>query len=182
MEIYMGKKRTIVVTAYGHGKTIDKIAVSSFHGFKKIIYNDKTLDDANAYCNTINSLELKGDSWVHAKILTENTHYALDSFLPLNFSDIIMRLDNLAVQRVLREVDFHELIKSLKDQNETVMEKIFANMSERASRMLKEDMEVMKPVMINDIKESQDKILMIIQYLEEAGEIIIPYRKGETTK
>jgi flagellar motor switch protein FliG len=93
-----------------------------------------------------------------------------------------MRLDNLAVQRVLREVDSYELIKSLKDQNETVMEKIFANMSKRASRMLKDDMEVMKPIMINDIKESQEKILMIIQYLEEVGEIIIPYCKGETTK
>jgi len=178
----MGKNKTIVVTAYGHGKTIDNITVNSFHGFRKSIYYDKPLDDADAYCNTINSLELKGDSWVHAKKLIESTHYALDSFLPSSFSDTIMRLDNLAVQRVLREVDSYELCKSLKDQNETVKEKIFTNMSKRASKMLKEDMEVMKTIMINEIKDSQEKILMIIQYLEKTGEIIIPYCKGETVK
>lgn len=178
----MGKKRVIVVTAYGHNRTIDKIAVNSFHGLSKNIYDNKTLDDANAYCNTINSLELKGDSWVRATIVNENTHYAPDAFLPLNFSDIIMKLDNLAVQRVLREVDLSELVKALKDQNETVKEKLFSNMSKRASRILKEDMEILGPIMINDVKESQEKILMVIRYLADVGEIIIPYCKGETIK
>jgi len=173
----MGKNKTIVVTVYGHNNSIDKITVNSFHGIKRNIYYDKTIDDANAYCNTINSLELKDDFWVRAKILLENTQYALDSFFPLNFSDIIMRLDNLAIQRVLREIDGYELVKSLKDQNETVREKLFANMSKRASKMIKEDMEVMKPIMINEVKESQENILMIIQHLEETGEIIIPYFK-----
>lgn len=178
----MGKKRTIVVTAYGHGKTIDEIAVDSFHGVRKKIYGHYALDEANAYCSTINALELKGDSWVRAKILTENTQYALDSFLPLNFSDTIMRLDNLTVQRVLREVEFCELAKALKDQNEAVKEKVFSNMSKRASQIVKEDMEVMKPIMTSDIKESQEKIFMIIEYLEKTEEIKIPYCKGETTK
>ncbi|MDR0475345.1 MAG: hypothetical protein LBH43_16945 [Treponema sp.] len=170
----MGKRKTMVVTAYGHSKTIDKIAVNSFDVLKNSNYNDKS-SNAETYCNTINLLELKGDSWIRAKIITENTHYALDTFLPLNFSDIIMKLDNFAVQKVLREVDSCELAQSLKDQDETVKEKIFANMSKRAAKMLKEDLEDMGPVRINVVNETQEKILSIIQYMGEVGEIIIPY-------
>jgi flagellar motor switch protein FliG len=179
----MGKGKAIVVTAYGHSKTIDKIVVNSFDVPKNSsnYYYDKS-SNAETYCNTINSLELKGDSWVRARIITENTHYAPDAFLPLNFSDVIMKLDNLCVQKVLREVYSNELAKSLKDQDETVKEKIFANMSKRAVLMLKEDMEDMGPVMINIVMEAQEKILSIIQHLAETGEIIIPNCKGETTK
>jgi flagellar motor switch protein FliG len=179
----MGKRKTIVITAYGHGKTIDKIAVNSFGVPKKGNYEDKSY--AETYCNTINSLELKNDSWVRTKMLSENIQYAMDAFLPLNFSDMIMKLDNLAVQKVLREIDAYELAKSLKGRDETVKEKIYANMSKRASKMLKddiEDMEARGQHTINDAEEAQEKILMVIQFLEEIGEIIIPYSKGETTE
>ena len=168
----MDNGKTIVVTAYGQNKSVNKIAVSSFDVSK----------DANTYCKIINSVELNGGCWIFAKILSENTQYELDVFIPLNFSDVIIKLDNRAVQKVLREVDLYEIAKSLKDQDETVKGKIFINMSKRASKMLKEDMEVMGSITINDIKETQEKILMVIRYLEEVGEIIIPHCKGETTE
>jgi flagellar motor switch protein FliG len=180
LEVNMSKKKTIVVTVYGHSKTIDKISVTSFRGSKKSTYGAYPLE-VQTYCNTINSLELKGDSWVRAKILSENTHYTLNSFFPLDFSDMIMKLDNLAIQKVFREIDSFTLAKSLKDQEEIVKERIFSNMSKRASQMMKEEMEFMGPVMINDIKESQEKILSVIQHLIDLEEINIPYSKGETT-
>jgi flagellar motor switch protein FliG len=168
----MDNRKTIVVTAYGQNKGINKIAVSYFDVF----------EDANTYCKIINSIELNGDYWIYAKTLSENTQYKLNVFIPLNFSDVIIKLDNRAVQKVLKEVDSYEIAKSLKDQDENVREKIFINMSKRASKMLKEDMEVMGSITINDIKETQEKILIVIQYLEEIGEIIIPHCKGETTE
>jgi flagellar motor switch protein FliG len=83
---------------------------------------------------------------------------------------------------VLREIDTWEFVKSLKDQNEAVKEKIFTNMSKRASQMLKEDMECMGPVRIMDVKEAQEKILMVICHLESIGEIVVPQHKGEIIK
>jgi flagellar motor switch protein FliG len=177
----MGNRKTIVVTAYGHNKTLDKIAVSSFEISEDRYYN-KQSSDAETYCDTINSLGLKDDSWIFAKILSENTQYSLDVFLPLEFSDVIMKLDNRAIQKVLREIDSQELAICLKDQDETVKERIFTNMSKRSVQMLKEDMEFMGPVRIKDIKENQEKILNIIRHLEQLGEIIISYYKGETTE
>jgi flagellar motor switch protein FliG len=171
----MGTGRHIVVTAYGHDKIIDKIAVSSFEFSEDnyFSFNDQG-SGAKTYCDAINSLALKGDSWVFAKILSENEQYALDAFLPLIFSDVIIKLDNKAIQKVLRGMHSQDLAKALKDQDEIVKEKIFSNMSQRASQMFKEDMEYMGPIKMIDIKECQEKILNNIRHLEQTGEIIIP--------
>jgi flagellar motor switch protein FliG len=168
---------SIVVTAYGHNKTIDKIAVSSFEGAENRYANQSS--DARTYCDTINALELKGDSWVCAKIFSENTQYSPDVFIPMNFSDVIIKLDDKAIQKLFREADSQELAKSLKDQDETVKEKIFRNMSKRASEMLKEDMEYMGKIRLQDVKKSQEGIMNIIRGLDQCGEIVIPYDKGD---
>jgi len=159
----MSDKYSIVITADGHNKTIDKISVSWFER-----------SDAYTYCNTINSLKLKDDAWVFAKMIDLNTQYGLDAFLPRSFSDVILKLDDRAVQKILREVDYKELLKALKDQNLSVQEKIFNNMSKRAVQMLKEDPINTRSVWLDEVKENQEKILSIIEHLEKMGEIIIP--------
>lgn len=174
----MGNRDSIVVTAYGHDKIIDKIAVSLFEDSEDRYENNQN-SDAKTYCDMINSLALKGDSWVFAKIFSENAQYALDVFLPLNFSDIFIQLDDRAIQRILSGLDSRELIKALKDQDETVKERIFSNMSKTAARLLKEDMEFMGPVRTVDVKDCQEKILNIIRRLEQSREIVIPWNKEE---
>jgi flagellar motor switch protein FliG len=174
----MGHDRDLVITAYGHDKTIDKIAVSSFD--RATSYHDSNFSDANTYCDTINSLELSGNSWVLAKTVSENVQYSLDSFLPVNF-DIILKLDNRSLQKVLREVDSYELSIAIRDEKENIKEKIFSNMSKRAARMLKEDMEYMGNIDKHRAKENQKNIVSIIKHLENVGEIIIG-QKEETEK
>jgi flagellar motor switch protein FliG len=181
LEDCMGDRKSIVITVYGHNKTIDNIAVSLFENSQNGYNNDRE-SGAETYCNAINALELKGETWVFAKILSENSQYSLDDFLPINFSEVILKLDNIAIQKVLRDVDSQELAKALKGEAEKVKEKIFANMSQRASAMIKEDMEYMLPIQIRDVKEAQDKILSIIKHLNQCGEIVLSSYKGETTE
>jgi flagellar motor switch protein FliG len=88
------------------------------------------------------------------------------------FEDII-HLDDRSIQRVLREVDTKDLALSLKGSNADVQEKIFRNMSERASTMLKDDMEYMGPVRAKDVQEKQTFIVSIIRALEGTGEIVV---------
>ncbi|MEB3287613.1 MAG: flagellar motor switch protein FliG [Vampirovibrionales bacterium] len=88
------------------------------------------------------------------------------------FEDII-HLDDRAIQRILREVDTKDLALSLKGSNDEVKEKIFKNMSERASAMLKDDMDYMGPVRAKDVSEKQTHIVGIIRALEGAGEIVV---------
>jgi flagellar motor switch protein FliG len=93
------------------------------------------------------------------------------------FEDIVM-LDDRAIQKVMREVDSQELAKALKRVDTEVQDKIFRNMSKRASGMLKEDMEYMGPVRLKDVEEAQQKIVSIIRHLEDTGEIVVA-RSGE---
>jgi flagellar motor switch protein FliG len=172
LEVYIGGKKAIVVTSYGHEKTIDRIAVSTFE-MSDSGYYDSQESDARKYCDTINSLELKGDNWVFAIQISENTQYDLDELLPLKFSDIIIKLDNATVQMILRKIDSQDLSRSLIDQDETVKEKIFANMSKRASKMLKEDMEFKRKLQTKDIRESQAKIVNMIRRWDQRGEICV---------
>ncbi len=88
------------------------------------------------------------------------------------FEDIVM-LDDRAIQKVMREVDTAELARALKAVDTEVQDKIFRNMSKRASQLLREDMEYMGPVRMKDVEESQQKIVAIIRKLEDQGEIVV---------
>jgi flagellar motor switch protein FliG len=93
------------------------------------------------------------------------------------FEDIVL-LDDRSIQKVLREVDTQDLAKALKGVDTEVQEKIFRNMSKRASSLLREDMDFMGPIRLRDVEEAQQKIVNIIRKLEEAGDIIVA-RAGE---
>jgi flagellar motor switch protein FliG len=93
------------------------------------------------------------------------------------FEDIV-QLDDRAIQQILKEIDMKELATALKGTKDEVQQKIFKNMSERATAMLKEDMEFMGPVRLRVVEEAQQKVVGVIRRLEEAGELTIG-RGGE---
>jgi flagellar motor switch protein FliG len=93
------------------------------------------------------------------------------------FEDIIT-LDDVSIQRVLREVETKELALALKGCSEEVANAIYRNQSKRAAASLKEDMEFLGPVRLMDVEKAQQKIVAIIRRLDEAGEIVIS-RGGE---
>ncbi|MCC7407141.1 MAG: flagellar motor switch protein FliG, partial [Phycisphaeraceae bacterium] len=83
------------------------------------------------------------------------------------------------IQAVLKEVDNEELAMALKTASEELKQKIFRNMSERAAKMIQEDMQYMGPVRISDVDAAQQRIVDIVRRLEDAGEIIISGRGGD---
>ena len=94
------------------------------------------------------------------------------------FEDIML-LDDLAIQRVLRDVDNNDLSVALKGANEEVQNTIFKNLSKRLAAMIKEDMEFMGPVRMKDVEEAQQKIVGIIRKLEDSAEIVISRGGGD---
>ncbi|NLY52513.1 MAG: flagellar motor switch protein FliG [Firmicutes bacterium] len=93
------------------------------------------------------------------------------------FEDIV-KLDDRAIQQVIREVDTRDWALALKTASEEVANRSFKNMSKRAGDMLREDIEYMGPVRLRDVEEAQQRIVSTIRRLEETGEIIIA-RGGE---
>jgi len=88
------------------------------------------------------------------------------------FEDII-RLNRLTVQRVLKEIDNDDLVMALKGVKPAVSEFIYENLSKRMQEMIREEIAIRGPVRVRDVEEAQQKIVMIIRRLEEAGEISI---------
>jgi len=88
------------------------------------------------------------------------------------FEDIIT-INDVEIQRILREVDNKELCMALKGTSEQVIETISRNLSKRAAATLKEDMEFLGPVRLMDVEKAQQKIVALIRRLDEAGEITI---------
>mgnify|MGYP000148856010 CR=1 FL=1 len=94
------------------------------------------------------------------------------------FEDIV-KLDDRAVQQILKEIEMKDLSLALKGASEDVKAKVFKNMSTRAAEMLKEDMEFLGPVRLRDVEAAQQRIVGVIRKLEEAGQIVISREEEE---
>jgi flagellar motor switch protein FliG len=92
--------------------------------------------------------------------------------LMFTFEDLV-QLDDKSVQTLLKEISSEDIGLALKGASDTMKEKIYSNMSERASAMLKEDLEAMGPVRLSDVEKAQVKIAMIAKKLEGEGKIIL---------
>lgn len=85
--------------------------------------------------------------------------------------DDIVKLDDRAVQTVLREVASDALVVALRGSTGEIREKILKNMSTRAAEALREDLESRGPVRVADVEAQQKEFLKVVRRLAEAGEI-----------
>jgi flagellar motor switch protein FliG len=83
----------------------------------------------------------------------------------------LMDIDDRGIQLVLREIQSDVLSVALKGAAEDVREKIFKNMSNRASEILREDMEAMGPVRVSEVEAQQKQILQVVRRLSDEGAI-----------
>jgi flagellar motor switch protein FliG len=99
--------------------------------------------------------------------------------LLFTFDDIHV-IDNIAMQKILREVKNETLTLALKTASEIVKDKIFQNISERAAAIIKEDLEALGPVKLSDVEQAQRSIVKIALRLEEEGQVVLPGGGKET--
>jgi flagellar motor switch protein FliG len=88
------------------------------------------------------------------------------------FEDIL-KLDNKAIQMVLKEVTSDTLVIALKGASSDLKQKVLANMSSRASEALKEDMETRGPVRLSEVESQQKDILKVVRRLVDEGQIVL---------
>ena len=109
----------------------------------------------------------------------------LDQDLSGKIEDLMFVFDNLAdvddrgIQALLREVSSDVLVLALKGADDAIKEKIFKNMSKRASELLRDDLEAKGPVRISEVESAQKEILTIARRMADAGEIVLGGKGGE---
>lgn len=85
----------------------------------------------------------------------------------------LLDVDDRGIQLLLREVQSDSLIVALKGASEALREKIFKNMSQRASEMLREDLEAKGPVRLSEVEGEQKEILKVARRLSDEGQIML---------
>lgn len=98
--------------------------------------------------------------------------------LMFTFEDL-QKLDATGAQTLLRNIDKDRLGLAMKGASDKIRDLFFSNMSERAAKILKEDMEAMGPVKLKDVDEAQMEIVSSAKDLADAGEIVLSDSKGE---
>ncbi|MCA8888709.1 MAG: flagellar motor switch protein FliG [Parvularculaceae bacterium] len=94
------------------------------------------------------------------------------------FEDLV-RLDGQDMQTLLRFADKSVLATALKGAREDVAAHFFANMSERAANILKDDIEIMGPTRLKEVDQAQVKIVELARRLAEEGEIFLSKSSDE---
>ncbi|MGE0744954.1 MAG: flagellar motor switch protein FliG [Rhodospirillales bacterium] len=98
--------------------------------------------------------------------------------LMFTFEDL-GRLDPSGVQTLIRRVEKDKLAVALKGASESLRDLFFSNMSERAAKILREDMAAMGPVRLKDVDEAQMNMVQIAKDLSAQGEIVLADSRGE---
>jgi len=107
-------------------------------------------------------------------MLEERNRDSAERIKQLMFTfDDLAKIDPAGIQTLLRNVDKDKLAVALKGASDSVRDMFFSNMSERAAKILREDMAASGPVRLRDVDEAQMEMVNIAKDLAERGEIII---------
>ncbi len=106
--------------------------------------------------------------------LEERNRESADRIKSLMFAfEDLLRVDPAGIQILLRQVEKDQLGMALKGASDAIKELFFKNMSERAAKMMREDMEAMGPVRLKEVDEAQANVVATAKTLADSGEIVI---------
>jgi len=85
--------------------------------------------------------------------------------------DDLEKLEDKAIQTVLKEVQSESLVIALKGATQEMRDKVFRNMSTRAAETLREDLDSRGPVRVSEVENEQKELLKIVRRLADEGQI-----------
>ena len=126
---------------------------------------------AEAVAEILNSTSRAAEKNILEQLKTQDPKLAEEiASLMFLFEDII-HLPDSAIQLINKDINNKTLALALKAVGADLKDKFMRNMSERASEMLKEEIEYLGPVRVRDVDNAQSEILEIVRRLEESGDI-----------
>ncbi|WP_114375529.1 flagellar motor switch protein FliG [Elioraea thermophila] len=106
--------------------------------------------------------------------LEERNRDAAERIKSLMFTfDDLTRINSQGIQLLMRSVEKEKLALALKGASDTIKELFFSNLSERAGKMLREDIEALGPVRLKDVEEAQASIVATAKDLAASGQIVL---------
>ena len=136
-------------------------------------------DPHEAMAEIFNNLDRSSESKFIAALEERNRDSAEKiKSLMFTFEDL-QKLDGKAIQTILRTVDKSKLPIALKGASDALKDLFFSNMSERAGKLVKEDIASLGPTRLRDVEEAQASIVAAAKDLAARNEITIAKDNGE---
>ncbi len=133
----------------------------------------KKVGGVTAVSEILNQVERAIEEEVLSEIEDESAQLAEDiRNLMFIFEDCKV-LDDKSMREVLKEVNNDDLTMALRGASDELKAKFYANMSERAAQMIKEELEFMGPAKISDVESAQQNIVKVVRALESSGKLTI---------
>jgi len=139
----------------------------------------KKVGGVQAVAEILNAVDRATEEEVLSEIEEESSQMAEDIRNLMFVFEDIKALDDRSIRELLKEVSNEDLTKALKGGTEDIQEKFFKNLSERASAMIREDLEIMGPVRLSEVESAQQNIVKIVRRLEAEGRIMIGRGGGD---
>ncbi|MDR3203688.1 MAG: flagellar motor switch protein FliG [Deltaproteobacteria bacterium] len=121
----------------------------------------------------LNQVDQNTENSILSKLEEERSDLANEVRKLMFVFEDLLNVDDRSIRTILKEVNNDELTLSLKGASSAMQEKIFANLSERAASMIREDLEAMGPTRVADVEKAQQSILRAAKKLEAEGKIVI---------
>ena len=158
---------------------LEKIESTLRTEFMSTLSHTKRRDSHEQMAEIFNSF----DRQTEARFITtleERNRDAAERIKALMFTfEDLARLEAGAIQTLIQKLDKRELAIALKGASETVKDVFFANMSARAGKVMKDDMQSMGPVRLKDVDEAQGRMVATAKDLAAKGEIVITKGKAD---
>jgi flagellar motor switch protein FliG len=125
--------------------------------------------------SVLNRVDRGTEKSIMQRLEAENPDLAQEIKRRMFLFEDIARLDDRFVQRILRDIDTHDLTLALKGASDTIREKLLSNVSSRVADMVREELQYMGPVRLREVEEAQGRIVAVVRQLEEEGEIVLSH-------
>ncbi|MCZ2103921.1 MAG: flagellar motor switch protein FliG [Comamonadaceae bacterium] len=152
-------------------KDLNEVLFKVLAGADKV--RKSSLGGVKAAAEIVNLMGSGSDAVVIESIREHDAELAQKIMDRMFVFDDVMKLDDRAVQAVLREVASETLVVALKGAQPELRDKFLANMSTRAAEALREDLESRGPIRLSEVEAQQKEILKIVRRLSDEGQIAL---------
>ena len=146
--------------------------------FKKGISDVRQVGGLEKVIMILNRIEHSTQQSILEKIEKTNPDLASEIKKKMFVFDDLVNIEDRGMQMLLKHIKIEDLLLALKTASDVLKDKIFKNVSERVSEMIKEELEIMGPVRLSEVEKAQQTIIETAKLLENEGKLVIP-KKGE---
>jgi len=158
---------------------LDKIEATLRNEFMSNLARTSKRDSHEMMAEIFNNFDRQTESRFLGSLEEKNRESA-DRIRQLMFVfDDLRKLDPAGVQTLMRSVEKDVLALALKGASDELRQLFIGNMSERAAKLLKDDMVAMGPVRLKDVDGAQSQMVVIAKELAQRGEIILSENSAE---